>query len=123
MKSSPAYSHAIATPSPREQRDSRSFSHGISGNEMSRVRIGDGELCNEPDDRNEAHSVQRPRYIPTNPDHAVALRLLKSVPAPLSVKRISRALAWPEHRAAKYLRIFAAKGELVATGKGHVWTR
>jgi len=78
----------------------------------------------QPTDRNNVPFEQGytpGKYVPVCPDRATVLRLLKSVPPPLSVKRIARALQWPEHRAAKWLRVFAAKGELVATGKGHVW--
>jgi hypothetical protein len=69
----------------------------------------------------ESQSCKPERYRPHTSDAAVALRLLKSVPAPLSVERVSRALAWPRQKARRWIERFAAKGELVATGKGHVW--
>lgn len=57
------------------------------------------------------------QYRPATPDRASALRLLRSVPSPLTVSRVSRALQWTERRSKSWLHEFQAKRLLVKVSR------
>jgi hypothetical protein len=61
------------------------------------------------------------RYVPKTPDRNAAYRLLKSVPAPLTIARAARALHWPEWRSKYWLYAFQVKGVLIKTGAEYRW--
>lgn len=60
-------------------------------------------------------------YIPVTCEQADALRALRRVEAPIRPVCVARQLGWSLGRATRWVRYFAAKGLLVATGKGHMW--
>lgn len=68
------------------------------------------------------HPVARAQYRPSTPDRATTLKLLRSVPAPLTTTRVARALVWTEERARYWLSYFASKGVLVVSRDGHSWS-
>lgn len=60
-------------------------------------------------------------WEPVTDEQGDALELLQTVPVPLSPASVSRLVGWSLGRATRWVRFFAAKGLLLATGKGHVW--
>lgn len=71
----------------------------------------------------DVHHVAREQYRPMTPDRAMALKLLRSVPPPLTTTRVARALVWTEERARYWLSFFASKGVLAVSRDGHTWSQ
>lgn len=72
------------------------------------------------------HPAPPAQYKPSTPDRAIALRLLRSVPEPLTKTRVARTLQWTEDQARDWLRLFASKGVLVVRrgrNGGHFWAK
>lgn len=94
-------------------------------NRFESVMVDEGGAASASDKSGTPEQSKNTHYVahyqPVTPDQAMALRVLRAQPLPLSCTRIARATGWRRERVESWVEFFAAKGLLRRTGRGAVW--